>query len=253
MTSDVIHNKHAQGESSFVPAHKRRLELTREEAFLDGRDDIFDILAGNSQKHNFIKENMGRTVNFLNRAKHMLDSAEQKISEQNARIQDIEKNGDIDLLTGLLNRNGFSKALIREIARTNRGYNDGGLIVIFNFENLKHIQDHEGHKAANTALKLISRALESEIREMDVAARIDDDEFVLLFAETTMSEALSRLQAMALRLNRLSLIWSGEEIRISLSLGLKSFQKGASAETVFKDACTDLNRNRRGPKTAASA
>ncbi|MEZ5814863.1 MAG: diguanylate cyclase [Alphaproteobacteria bacterium] len=196
MTSDTIQNKHAaRAEASLSGGLHERLELTRNQSFLDGRRDIFDLLA--------------------------------RGPEEPAAA------GGLDPLTGFADRQGLFAALRREIARTNRGYSDGGLLVIFTLENLCSIEEKQGKAAGEAALTLIAQALQSEIRDMDMAARTQEDEFVLLFADTRMGQALSRLQNMALRLNRLSLIRGGEEIRMSLSLGLKSYAPGAKAEMIF--------------------
>lgn len=254
MSSDLIQNKYAAEGAPSVPASlKDRVELTRDQSFLDGKRDIFDILARQKRDEDSWQKSMGETVGFLERARIMLENAEKKISEQDKRLQTLEDVTGVDPLTGLLNRKGFSKALMREIARTNRAYNDGGLLVMFSLENLLSIEDAQGEEAAALATKLVAQALESEIRDMDLAARTQDDEFVLLFTDTDMGKALSRLQNMALRLNRLSLIWNGEEIRISLSLGLKSYAQGAKAEQVFQDANDDLQRNRKGTVQTTNA
>jgi len=254
MTSDMIQNKYAADSvSSVASALQERLELTRDQSFLDGQRDIFDILARQKHNHDSWQQSMGETVSFLERARILLENAEKKISEQDQHLQMLEDTSGIDPLTGLLNRQGFSKALIREISRTNRAYSDGGLLVMFNLENLDAIQKNQGEEASIRAVKLVAQALENEIRDMDLAARTEDDEFVLLFTDTSMSKALSRLQDMALRLNRLSLIWDSYEIRISLSLGLKSYEQGAKAEQIFKGANDDLQRNRKGTLQTKSA
>ena len=243
MTSDMIQNKYAAKKISSLPKPIGRLELTRDQSFLDGTNDIFDILARENNDQESWEKSMGSTVSFLERAKIMLQTAEKKISEQDKRLKTLENATGVDPLTGLLNRKGFSKALLREIARTNRGYNNGGVLVIFNLDNIDVIARDNGNEAIQTATRLVARALESEIRDMDLAARINDDEFVLLFTDTNMSASLSRLQNMAVRLNRLSLIWNGTEIRINLSLGLKSYEQGSKAEQVLKEASDDLQRN----------
>ncbi len=247
MTSDAIQNKLRN--YSHVKASKG-LELTRDESFLDGTHDIFDVLARKGDfQHKPLTQpsaDIRSTLSFLDRARTMLGVAEAKIKEQSQDIQALKQLTVFDDVTGLLNADGFSTVLKREIARTNRDLSSGGLLVLFNLENLDTIYDTHGEKAANTALRLVARALESEIRDMDTAARTHDDEFVLLFSDTSMEKALNRLQNMALRLNRLSLIWAGAEIRVSLSLGLKSYQPGDKAETVFHQASVDLKRNRKG-------
>lgn len=220
-----------------------RLELTRDQGFLNGTRDIFDVLA----RHGGDKKDQTNALSDLpERARIILKRAEKTILDQDRRLKDLEDMSGIDALTGLLNGRGFAKAFAVEVARTNRGYSEGGLLVIFSLENLEAIQSRHGMDAAEAALNLIARAVEAETRTMDHAARIHGDEFVLLFAETTMEKALDRLQTMALRLNRISLIRDGGEVRLNLSLGLKSYAKGARAEDIFTAASADLDRNRKG-------
>jgi diguanylate cyclase len=200
-----------------------------------------------------LERSIGSTIALLKRSSIMLQDAEARIEEQTQRIEDLETIVTVDEVSGLLNRRGFAKIFAKEVARTNRGLNDGGLLVMFNLENLHVIRKEHGKEAAHMAIRLITKALESEIRDSDHAGRILDDEFVLLFADTSMDLALTRLQNMALRLNKLSLIWDGAEINLNLSLGLKSFGANERAEKIFEAASDDLERNRKGASTAKRA
>lgn len=256
MTADTIQSKlaarrsktpHLQvplGRSTQKSRKSRPFELTRDEDFLNGQHDIFDVLA----RHTIEKENwdtrMNAMLSLLNRTRSMLGEAERTAQDLAEKLRYLEDVSGICALTGLLNRVGFSRALLKEVARTNRGLSSGGLLVIFNLENLARIESNYGAKAAESALRIIARALESEIRDMDTAARVQNDEFILLFAHTTMESALSRLQTMASRLNKLSMIWQNHEINMHLSLGLKSFSMGDQADLIFKGASDDLARNR---------
>lgn len=247
MTSDVVQNRYA--EKRPIPTRAARtesgLELTRDQDFLNGTRDIFDVLDRHGDK--------SAALDFPERARQMLRTAEKTIREQGKRLKNLEDMSGMDVQTGLLNGRGFARIFTAEVARTNRGYGVGGLLIIFGLENLEAIQSRHGKEAADAALGLIARALEAETREMDHAARIHGDEFILLFAETTMEKALDRLQGMALRLNRISLAWDGAEIRLNLSLGLKSYTRGARAEDIFTAASTDLDRNRAGAARTRTA
>ncbi|MCC6597582.1 MAG: diguanylate cyclase [Alphaproteobacteria bacterium] len=253
MTSDIVQNRYTRKAAPPTQGAgpETRLELTRDQAFLNGSRDIFDILARHSGDP--AQNGMDAFSALPEPARKILRNAEETIREQNIRLKSLENLSGVDLLTGLLNAQGFAKAFSAEVARTNRDLSEGGLLVIFNLENLETIEFLYGPEAAESALELVAKALGVEKREMDHAARIRGDEFVLLFAETTMEKALDRLQTMALRLNRISLIWGGTEIRLNLSLGLKSYAKGSRAEDIFTAASADLDRNRTGSARARSA
>lgn len=243
MASDFIQNEYAQ-RARTAGEHSHQLELTRDQSFLDGRHDIFDILSRRALKSAALNHTLIETANFIERTHCALRCAEKKITEQGSILDALHRVNERDPVSGLLNREGFARMLVREIARTNRNYSIGGVLVMFSLENLHKIRSCHDQQAADQAVRLLTKALEHEIRDMDLAARTGDDAFTLLFADTAMSKALNRLQHMALRLNRLSLIWNGEEIRLNLSLGLKSYKKGTTAENVFQDARADLERNR---------
>jgi len=224
-----------------------KIELTRNPAFLDGAHDIFDLLARKGDPNtDALERTLGSTIALLKRSHLMLKDAEDTITSQNKRLEDLEALCTTDEVSGLLNQRGFYRNFSQEVARSQRDINQGGLLVMFSLENLGRIRKKHGGVAADSAVKLIARALESEIRTCDHAARLLDDEFVLLFTDTNMDKSLLRLQNMALRLNKLSLLWNGEDIRLNLSLGLKSFTSHERADTVFKAACDDLHRNRKG-------
>lgn len=255
MTSDFIHDKYIHrftkghlfrqkvSASSARKIEQRiknaRIELTRDAGFLDGTHDIFDVLAKNDSAPQTLKSSISETISVL-------DDAGSALEDANRKIESLERLSAIDEVTGFLNRKGFTKALLAEVARTNRGHNDGGLLILFCLENYYNIQHDYGQDAADRTLSLIARAMDNEIRPMDWAGRVNDDEFVLLFTHTDMTQAVGRLQKMAARLNQLSLIWEGAEIILSLSLGLKSFEPGDDAMQIFEFANDDLNKNRKG-------
>lgn len=247
MTTDRIQNKYEQSMRAHRVPVRSKLELTREASFVDGHQDIFDVLArrsgGQDVAANLLQDNLDETVRYLKRSKDMLENANRTIEEQEARLNELENVSLVDLDTGLLNKSSFAKSLAREIARTNRGYSQGGLLVMFSVENFSALVDIYGEEAGIDASRLVARTLENEIRDMDLAARVSEDEFILLFTDTSMKKALSRLQNMAMRLNRLCLELDGKDIRLSLSLGLKSYEPGSDAANIFDAANTDLKRN----------
>jgi PleD family two-component response regulator len=118
----------------------------------------------------------------------------------------------------------FSRALVREIARTQRGLSQGGVLGLIGFDNEANIRERHGQGAAGACMALISSVLTGELRTMDIFARLGNEAFVLLMADTTPDKASLRMQTLSLRLGRLSLIWQLREIEISVSLALKSYR-----------------------------
>lgn len=185
------------------------------------------------------------TLTLLNKACAMLDEAEEKLEKQEGRIQHLETLATSDELTGLQNRRGFYEVFTRELDRCARGQSKGGLLVLIDMDNFKHINDTYGHLAGDAALRLVARTLRDTIRVMDVAARLGGDEFVLLFSNTTKIDAAARGQELAKQLNNLSLAWYGHIIPVRASVGFRSYDAGDTADDIYNAADAHLYDNKR--------
>lgn len=191
---------------------------------------------------------MGATLAFLKWANARLEAAEDKISDQEKRIAQLESQVMTDELTGILNRRGFFEFFRRELDRTSRGHSDGGLLIVVDLDNFKSINDTYGHQAGDAALRTVARMLTENSRVMDACARLGGDEFVLLMADTEREKALVRAQNLIRQLNSLSIVWFGAEIPIRASLGLKDYGPGDTPEDIFGQADDVMYANKRGNK-----
>ena len=96
---------------------------------------------------------------------------------------------ETDELTGVYNRRGFAIAadpLFAQGARHNRPCS----VLSIDMDNLKTINDTHGHDARDRMLKLVSRCIQTELRQTDVVARFGGDEFVAMLSETPAKGAL---------------------------------------------------------------
>ncbi|MGA8364504.1 MAG: GGDEF domain-containing protein [Solirubrobacteraceae bacterium] len=98
-----------------------------------------------------------------------------------------------DHLTGLLNRNGFQTAALRERALADRTGSPLTLAVI-DLDGFKQINDREGHAAGDRLLASLGRAWRARVRPGDILARHGGDEFVLLLPATTSTGAEAVLE-----------------------------------------------------------
>ena len=218
------------------------LELTRVDAFLNGEDDIFDVLEKQASAHSNDGD-AARLKDAMRESIKLLKQAQKKIEQQSSRIRDLEQLKMKDELTGMMSRSAFSDSLERELARIYRQPDRGGVFITIELENLSAIQTQHGSLAGRTALKLLASNITQEARTMDIAGRIGDNEFSLMCMDTTRDAILSRIQTLNFRLNKLSFVWKNKEISLHVSLSLKGCSAQDSVESFLPGS---INTHRDG-------
>jgi diguanylate cyclase (GGDEF)-like protein/PAS domain S-box-containing protein len=125
---------------------------------------------------------------------------ELKVIERTAELasanEKLKQLSLYDQLTGLYNRHGFlllAEAQLTLAKRTRRNL----LVFYADLDDLKQINDHQGHMTGDQALIAAARALQESFRTSDIKARVGGDEFIVLVVEADGRDAdalLSRLQ-----------------------------------------------------------
>lgn len=103
------------------------------------------------------------------------------------RLAELEDIADRDPLTGLLNRRGFAVACHQALATADR-QRHASLFVFVDIDDLKGINDTQGHSAGDAGIVAVASAIRRAIREVDVAGRLGGDEFVVLAGDTPVTE-----------------------------------------------------------------
>jgi len=88
-----------------------------------------------------------------------------------------------DDLTGLYNRRRFF-VLTEQYLKVATREKKRLLLLFIDMDDLKWINDHDGHHEGDQALKDLAHILKQNFRESDILARIGGDEFVVLFVST---------------------------------------------------------------------
>ena len=109
------------------------------------------------------------------------------------RAEKYQYEAQTDVLTGVYNRRGWELAIQdQEMATARTAQN--AMIAIIDLDNLKEINDRDGHAAGDQLLVKAASVLRQEIREDDVVARLGGDEFAIL-APDLSNEAAQKLSS----------------------------------------------------------
>jgi diguanylate cyclase (GGDEF)-like protein len=123
---------------------------------------------------------------------------------------------DHDPLTDLLNRRSFVRELESEVARARR-YDHPIALLVFDFDQLKALNDRHGHAAGDGALQHVAATLRRVLRGGDHAFRIGGDEFAVILPEATAADARGVADRIVQELRSLP---SAVELKLSMSFGI---------------------------------
>lgn len=170
-----------------IAAHQEALRGISSQFEYTWKNRVLEIRLGPFRAHS------GEIIGCLAMA---LDITDRKKTEEQALFQARH-----DALTGLANYREFMDRLEREVRRAERSHHSFTLLLL-DLDELKRINDLQGHLAGNRALKQLATVMKEHCRATDLAARYGGDEFAVLLidsdrgmAENVASRIERRLRA----------------------------------------------------------
>jgi len=106
------------------------------------------------------------------------------ITELKKLQKKLKEYATTDKMTGVLNRRTGMNFLQKKITEDQRV-----TICFVDINNLKVINDSYGHKEGDKMIKLVSKALKTNVRDTDIVSRFGGDEFVLIFPGVNVKRA----------------------------------------------------------------
>ena len=169
------------------------------------------------------------------------------IAREQRRAKDAAiRLSTVDPLTSLFNRTFFFAAVEREIARSTRS-GRGFCLLMMDLDELKAINDREGHFVGDRALRAVGEVIREGVRRIDIAARYGGDEFVVLLPETEASGAY--VVAEKIRMGVAELEVPGTDMKTSLSVGVVSYpDDGRTSDELMISADRAMYASKRSGK-----
>lgn len=93
-----------------------------------------------------------------------------------------------DDLTGLYNKRYIDEIVGSEFKKAKR-YKAPVTTLLVGIDGLKKINDRHGHDIANAVLREFARIVSNAIREVDIAARLESDEFIVILPATDLESS----------------------------------------------------------------
>jgi diguanylate cyclase (GGDEF)-like protein len=140
------------------------------------------------------------------------------------------EHADTDDLTSLPNRRALNEALTHEIQRAKR-YGTPLSLTLFDLDHFKQVNDTHGHPAGDRVLVATARAVERNLRESDVFARVGGEEFVVLLPNTSEEGAVDFAERLRAALQAISPLALAVDVQITASFGVVEFDRDSDDPT----------------------
>jgi diguanylate cyclase (GGDEF)-like protein len=165
------------------------------------------------------------------------------------RARQFSNEARTDHLTGLANRREFERVMEREVALSER-HGRSLSVMMIDLDNLKRINDRQGHRAGDEALRLVAQQLQRVVRASDLCARIGGDEFAVAMPETSIERARDVGSRLRVAIRHLGLSSKSPEA-VEVSVGVAAWRPGQDWQGVYEVADADLYEDKRRHKVAS--
>jgi diguanylate cyclase (GGDEF)-like protein len=145
-------------------------------------------------------------------------------------------NSERDALTGLRNRRYFNE----HVMSVDGARPVGGCVLLADLDHFKRINDTLGHPAGDAVLATVSHRLSAALRESDKLVRWGGEEFLAVLDPITPEQADRTVERLLQAVRRDPVLWNGEAIDCTISIGYACFPMTGSATEITLESAIGL-------------
>jgi diguanylate cyclase (GGDEF)-like protein len=191
---------------------------------------------------NHVEAAVGRALRhhlLIKEKRNYENNLEELVRERTAQIQHLAYH---DALTNLPNRVLFVDRATQALTIAQRSSHMVGIMFLA-LDRFKKINDTLGHVVGDLCLTEVAVRLGQCVREGDTIARINGDDFALLFTQVEGTRDLVELAQIVADALKPSFHLEGQEVYVTASIGISIFPAdGQDPETILKNAGAALHQ-----------
>ncbi len=140
-----------------------------------------------------------------------------------------------DGLTDVGNKKRLEQVVLKEIPRAIRHQRELSLLMI-DIDHFKDVNDTYGHLAGDSVLRDMASIISKRLRPDDEIGRYGGEEFAAVLPETALAGAVSIAEDLRKLVEEHPFVVEGEQIKITVSIGVAELQPGMDSKGFFKAA-----------------
>lgn len=170
----------------------------------------------------------------------------ERLRELREQLSDARRLAEVDALTELMNRAAFDQ-YIEHLSTLGLLLGEPPWLMIADLDNFKAINDKYGHPTGDEVLRQVSRCFDRTfLRKQDFVCRYGGEEFAVLLIDTTADQMKQLAERLATGVRGLVVEHRGQEIKITISMGLASLGAGEQPGAWLERADQALYRAKAG-------
>lgn len=159
----------------------------------------------------------------------------------------------VDFLTKLPNR----RKLLGELSRflnLSRRYNKNLSVALIDIDDFKFVNDTYGHDIGDVVLVEIAKLIRSSLRNTDIVGRYGGEEFLIIFPETAIQEAVLISERIRLSVQTKQIVVNDIRLKVTVSIGVSAYGVNGNEEIeLIKAADVSLYRAKKSGKNRVEA
>ena len=161
-------------------------------------------------------------IYLLLRVNRLRRKSNEELKDVNSKLYELATT---DGMTNLFNRRHFLEISQREFIRQQRLKSQFALLMM-DIDFFKQVNDKYGHAMGDEAIRSVARLLNGSLREYDLAGRIGGEEFAMMLVNCDIGAASEIAQRLCKEISETKVIYSGQRIKITISIGLSQLEAG---------------------------
>lgn len=158
-----------------------------------------------------------------------------KIQELALANETISLYATTDPMTGLLNRDTFTRLVEAHLGPRDRGRPaTPGCLLAIDVDYFKRVNDTYGHHTGDQALKAIATAVHDGLRDYDLCGRVGGEEFGAYLVGATLEEAIGVANRIRAAVGGIRFAPKGEPHPLSVSIGITVSSWGGDFVELYK-------------------
>ena len=228
-TEALFHNAYEDLAKQSITSYKntnesiKKLSKLHEKTLLECSEEQIDLESITS-KFNEIQIHMSNEVNKANKI----------ITRLTSQVKNLEEKTNLDAMTKVFNRRALSSYLDNICSHKKPPFNLH--LLILDIDDFKKVNDTYGHLAGDKVLIFIANTLKKTLRDGDKIFRYGGEEFIIILNRIDDIHCKSTTNRLIKLIRENKLIYKGNNIQATISVGATTFKEGDSPDSLITRA-----------------